>query len=402
MRAVSSSYSWTKVLLQATKLALAYQRSRAPRARTALRFFIQDQLRYFFRLLQLGPRAHFRLTHLENACAEAGLGYRNFTQLYLPPWRLDRKFSSLPTLALPPHPLISADYLAQFAKMPNGVDALNELLSHPGLPDRWIGVPLFHNSPPISSDTRIAVCLHLFYPELWPVFRDALNNITEPWDLYVSVPNYACTPSLAQIAIDHPAVRFMPCPNRGRDVFPFLLWLQSGVLDRYDAVCKLHSKRSPHVQDGMRWMEQVLQQLLGNHATIKNVIGRIRDQPNLGMVGPRSLLIEAKHPTHRGSSRQTLQNLAAKAGLTEEALQAPFFAGTMFWFRPPAMTGLRALGLQKNDFPLEMSQTDGTPAHAIERLIWPLVQQAGFQVDATGSDQSGKSPAFIAPDTVHN
>ena len=36
--------------------------------------------------------------------------------------------------------------------------------------------------------------------------------------------------------------------NKGRDVRPFLQWLESGRLDPFDLVCKVHGKRS--LRDG--------------------------------------------------------------------------------------------------------------------------------------------------------
>jgi lipopolysaccharide biosynthesis protein len=52
----------------------------------------------------------------------------------------------------------------------------------------------------------------------------------------------------------------------------------------------------------------------------------------------------------------------------------------MFWHRPAALAGLRLLELHEDSFPLEMGQTDGTPAHALERVICAFVEQAGFTV----------------------
>jgi len=100
------------------------------------------------------------------------------------------------------------------------------------------------------------------------------------------------------------------------------------------------------------------------------------------MIGPQPLLIGPDHPIHRGGNQRIVKALATRASLPITALDRPFFAGTMFWFRPSALTRLRALNLKEEDFPLEMGQTDGTLAHALERLIAPLMEASGFRVDS--------------------
>lgn len=394
---------WATVLVRSAKLALAYQRSRASHPLMALRAFIGDQLAFFLRLLRLGPRHHIQLARLELECADAGLGYANKGSAHAPPWRLPESFVTLQASELPQHPLIDAAYLSQIVSAQPGtplgaIPALRQLLSPDGLSSRWAGVPRIGKVPlPITRDARVAVCVHLFYPDLWPTLRTALENIPETWDLYVSVPEYACTPSLAQIAKEHPNVWFLPCANRGRDVFPFLRWLEMGVFDRYDAVCKLHTKRSPHVPDGNRWLKQVLQSLLGETKTVAETLEKIRTT-QLGLMGPRALLIEPSHRTHKGGNRQILQSLATKASLPAASLESPFFAGTMFWFKPAALSGLRAMALKEEDFSIEMAQTDGTTAHALERLIWPLIEQAGYRLECIGNEAAtDTAPAFVTP-----
>lgn len=397
---------WANVLVRSAQLALAYHRSRASHPLIALRLFLHDQLALFLRLLRLGPRHHIQLARLEVECAHAGLGYAHKGIAHAPPWRLRESFTGLPASDLPQHPLIDATHLSQIVSRQPGtplgaIPALRQLLSPDGLGSRWAGVPRIGKAPlPITLDARVAVCLHLFYPDLWPTLRTALENIPEPWDLYVSVPEYACTPSLAHIAKEHPNVWFLPCANRGRDVLPFLRWLEMGVFDRYDAVCKLHTKRSPHVQDGTRWLQQVLQSLLGETKTVAEALEKIRTT-ELGLIGPRALLIEPKHPAHKGGNRQILHSLATKSSLPKASLESPFFAGTMFWFKPAALSGLRAMALKEEDFPIEMTQTDGTPAHALERLVWPLVAQAGYRIECMGNEAAvGTAPAFVTP--THN
>jgi rhamnosyltransferase len=209
----------------------------------------------------------------------------------------------------------------------------------------------------------------------------ALQAIPEPWDLYVTVPEFACTRALERVARDHPSVRFLPGANRGRDVLPFLRLLEMGVFDRYDAVCKLHSKRSPHMNSGDAWLNQVLLALLGSANGVTTLLSRFRNDPRLGLVGPSALAIHPGNPLHLAKNRAVIDAVSTRGGISTAAASASFFAGTMFWFRPTAMTSVRKLGLTTRDFPLEMAQTDGTVAHAVERLVCPLVEQSGYSCD---------------------
>lgn len=372
--------------LQSAQLRLAYERARAPSVAIAAKRFLRGQLNAIGRLARLGPVTTRQLLQLEIACAEAGLGYPNTAPAY--PWQLPDAFAKGQAASMPAHPLIDPQQLAKLVTAewqadggtPTAQTALARLLEPDSLPGRWHGIPrLTHDGPLPAGPARVAVCLHLFYPDLWPRLYQALRSIPEPWDLYVTVPAYACTPALQQVARDCASVRFLPSTNRGRDVLPFLRLLEQGVFDRYDAVCKLHSKRSPHMDSGSAWLDQVLHALLGSPAHVQALLARFRSESQLGLVGPQALTIHPGNPLHRAKNHQALDMLSARSGITS-VTSAPFFAGTMFWFKPPAMARLRQLYLGTSDFPIEMAQTDGTPAHALERLFWPLVELSGYGV----------------------
>jgi len=136
------------------------------------------------------------------------------------------------------------------------------------------------------------------------------------------------------------------------------------------------------MSDGEGWLNQILESLLGGSRQIAAILDKFRASQLLGLVGPSGLLVRPGHAWHQGRNNKSIARLVKRTSLREEELLVPFFAGTMFWCRPEAMTGLSALKLTERDFPLEMRQTDGTTAHAIERLIWALVQQAGFTVSS--------------------
>ena len=374
--------------IESARLLLAYERARAPNAAIAARRFLRGQSHAIRRALRLGTSACKRLLQLELACAAAGLGYQTRGQAPAYPWQLPDAFVDMPAASLPTHPLIEPGLLTELAgaeqskDAPCTIDALSRLLETDSFPGRWHGIPRIERDGPMPQGAaRVAVCLHLFYPDLWPRLHLALQAIPEPWDLYVTVPEFACTRALERVALDHPSVRFLPGTNRGRDVLPFLRLLERGVFDRYDAVCKLHSKRSPHMNSGDAWLDQVLLALLGSADSVKTLLSRFRSDPRLGLIGPKALAIHPGNPLHRTKNRVAIDAVSARGAVGTAAASAPFFAGTMFWFRPKAMTSVRNLGLTAEDFPLEMAQTDGTLAHAVERLFWPLVERSDYSVD---------------------
>ena len=75
--------------------------------------------------------------------------------------------------------------------------------------------------------------------------------------------------------------------------------------------------------------------------------------------------------------------LATEMGVAADAVRLDFFAGTMFWVRPEALTPLRKLKLAAR-FADEKGQNDGTLEHAIERLFSVSVVVAGFRLEECG------------------
>lgn len=66
----------------------------------------------------------------------------------------------------------------------------------------------------------------------------------------------------------------------------------------------------------------------------------------------------------------------------------------MFWCRPEAMDPL--LNITDDDFEPEEGQTDGTLAHALERIFAAAAQAAGYRVTDTRTPAAVEEPAFEA------
>lgn len=381
--------------LQLARRDLAFERSRAPHPRLALQRWWGALEARRRRAARLTPAQAGRLLQAEAACAAAGLAYPKEDAGQQAPWHLPARFATLAVQALPPHPLIDPALLARHAGATDACSALLALLQPGGLPTRWQGLPLAPHPAPAS---RVAVCLHLFYPEVWPQLHAALAVLPEPFDLFITLPDYALTPALADIVAAHPRTTLLPRPNRGRDVLPWLWALRTGMFDGYRAVLKLHSKRSPHHQDGAAWRDSLLRGLLPGPAAVRTLLAQFEADPQLGLVGPAAHCIQPGQPQHAGSNGGSIRQVAERAGLPAGTAQArPFFAGTMFWFRPQALAGLRAAPLSAQDFQPEMAQTDGTTAHALERLVWPLAEQAGYRVACLSEDGVLAAPPAASP-----
>src|SRR5439155_21723677 len=125
---------------------------------------------------------------------------------------------------------------------------------------------------------------HMYYPVHMEKIRQAIERISQPFDLFVSLVKDRSDHVRASIVEAFPNAYVFDFENRGRDIGPFLVLLQSGVLFQYELVCKLHTKRSPHREDGDEWRAALINGILGSSRQIELIISSFRSDPDLGMV----------------------------------------------------------------------------------------------------------------------
>lgn len=229
--------------------------------------------------------------------------------------------------------------------------------------------------PSEMPSLRIAITAHVYYVELAPdIIR--LRNLFDGF-----VPVFLTAPldrsdQLLDLVRDMPNVFVFPCENRGRDIAPFLSLLAAGTFDAFDAVLKLHTKRSPHLIDGNLRRKLLFSMLCGERFATYRLLASFQD-PATGLVGWEKTY--RTDPWFWMANRARVHDVAERMNATCYA-KLGFFEGSMFWFRPKAIDAIRDLQLPSEAFEAEAGQLDGTLHHAVERCFTIAAWARGYTV----------------------
>jgi Rhamnan synthesis protein F len=266
--------------------------------------------------------------------------------------------------------------------------------THPELLQGWTPVERAKPQAAVGAARAAAIVVHVYYEDTWPDIAGVLSRLGVPFDLIVTT--VAGRERLVEaVKRDFPDADVIVTENRGRDVRPFLELLESGRLDRYRYVCKIHGKKS---NDGGRmsylgalWRRRSLFDLLAGPGIAETIMRRFETDAGVGMIGPRAFRLPSPTVSLEPSWGKTgpkVLELAAKMGVEPERYRLDFFGGTMFWVRPEALRPLRELRLASS-FPEEQGLLDGGLEHATERLFATAAVVAGFSLaDSDGYEVS--------------
>ena len=232
--------------------------------------------------------------------------------------------------------------------------------------------------------SRLVVLVHVFYAELLPELLTELEDVPVDFDLIVT------NASEHPLRVDPsrlPRMRnsaVLDVDNHGRDIWPMLQVVNAGLLNPYELVLKLHTKRSEWRAEhgelsgsGEQWRSGLIGALLGGAENIQTILGAFAEDPSLGVVtAPGSLL----GPEFWGGDLALTRELLRRLELEVEVDALRFPAGSFYWIRGFVLQGLRALAMTAEDFDKEAGQIDATTAHAVERSVGILTQEAGLNL----------------------
>lgn len=127
---------------------------------------------------------------------------------------------------------------------------------------------------------KLAIIIHLYYIDLWDEFSSKLKNLTQNFDLYVTL----CENNediINKIKKDFINANIVVVENKGLDIRPFLLILNNIISSNkeYNYIIKLHTKKSLHQNPsfGQHWRNTLVNSLIGSAKQLDYIINKLEN-----------------------------------------------------------------------------------------------------------------------------
>ena len=255
--------------------------------------------------------------------------------------------------------------------------------------------PVRRDGPPGSD---LAAVVHVFYPELWDEIAEALDGCGLKLDLHVTVAERgdASRALVGRLGRERPEARVFLMPNRGRDIGPFVHLVNSGILDSYRAILKLHTKKSPHRTDGDTWRRHLVSGLLEPGRTRARLDAFLADEDAAFWIADGQAY---EGRVWWGVNEERVTALLRRIEVEADPRALRFPAGSMYWTKPLTLRMVRGLALRPEEFEIEQAQLDGTLAHGLERAMGYIAAAAGQAIRQTAEIDAGlpRTPALPRP-----
>jgi lipopolysaccharide biosynthesis protein len=237
-----------------------------------------------------------------------------------------------------------------------------------------------------NPSTKIAIVLHLYYPEAWTLIKPRLKPLESfGFDLFVTIPSHNILFGDV-IRVDYSNAYIIESPNQGRDVLPFLVMASEIEKAGYLYILKLHSKKSTHRKDGGDWFENILEHLVPSTQEGVNKLLQVIDKSNTAIIGPAGQYVSLTVNFEANGMHMTrvinklYSNAKSFKVLQQDRKDYGFFAGTMFWARIDAIKPIVDMNYRAYQFESEKGQIDGTFAHALERIFCLVPEIEGRKI----------------------
>jgi len=241
-----------------------------------------------------------------------------------------------------------------------------------------------------STIPRVAIVAHCFYLDIWPDVSKRLKSLECHFDLFVTTTSEKIGKVSEMVLRDFSEARIFAAPNKGMDIFPFLSLLPLLHNERYQYVCKIHTKRG----DGrlaIVWRDLMLDSLIGSTSNFCSVVSAFEINKKLTIVGPgplyqstQKLMLDNKDSVHQ---------IASTIWEDDKALPDDwgFFAGSMFWARVNSLIPLSHHYNMSSSSIGSTYKKDGNIEHGIECIFGLVIAAENGHVGLLYPTKNGSS-----------
>jgi FMN phosphatase YigB (HAD superfamily) len=273
----------------------------------------------------------------------------------------------------------------------NGISPLLHYMYHgryegrasAGVFDRWLpSDELLAKDSSTWKSQKIAIVLHIYYPDFVDKFVDTVRCFPTSLDIFVTAGtgNIAKTSKEKFSKLNNvKTVKTAICENRGRNFGPFLVNFSKELLE-YDLMCHLHSKKSLYSgREQTQWFDYLNNFLLKDKHVVKSVLRLFDGNDDLGMYYPTSFWMMPAWVNHWTCNKPFAKGFEDDWGIDISDNFVNYPVGGMFWARPKALKPLLDRKFSYEDFPIEPLPNDGSWLHALERVLGLLVEKQGYK-----------------------
>ena len=235
---------------------------------------------------------------------------------------------------------------------------------------------------------KVGIHIHVYYIDMIDIFIKHLINFPIFFDLFITVNlqenkdiclKYFTKEKL--IKLNNITIKIVE--NRGRDIAPWIIEF-ANIQHNYDLFCHLHTKKSLHNYELKEWAEYLIDNLISEKAS-KSILTNFVLNDDVSMIFPPiyyqiPIFIANPDKNDDNNISKLLEKLNINFTPDAEISNFVFPAGTMLWYRPKILKPLFDLNFKYEDFPKEPIPVTGTLAHAIERVIGIIGEQANYKI----------------------
>lgn len=251
--------------------------------------------------------------------------------------------------------------------------------------------------PQKATDKKIALVMHIHFPELIDECRRYAESMPDSADIYVTT-NTEEKKSLIEesfAALKCHALDVRVVPNKGRDVGPFLVEF-ADCYEKYDYICHVHDKKAGQLSPGSigtSFAYKCFENVLASRAYVENVISTFEDNRRAGLLVPPPpnhadyyITLGMEWGSNYGRTVELAKELGIDVSIRED--KEPIAGlGSYFWVRSDALRPVFSKKWIYDDFPDEPIADDGTLLHAIERIYPFAAQSVGYYAGWIMSDK---------------